>query len=100
MASWPGWSAGEGADLDQVVSEDAVSAPDSGFVSAVQADAVPAVASFEVADPSFAVGAPFDQAAEAAAVLDRLAGAEAVAWRGMATVRTRGRAGRARWAPR
>jgi hypothetical protein len=32
------------------------------------------VAAFEVADPSFAAGAPFDELAETAAVLNRAAG--------------------------
>ena len=68
-----GWLAGEGGDLDQVVGEDSVAAPDRCSVPAVQPGAVPAVTAFEVADPSFAAGAPFDQAAEAAAVLERLA---------------------------
>lgn len=57
-------------------------APDCGSVPAVQAGPVPAVASFEAADPSFAAGAPFDQTAEAAAVLDRLGGGRSggLAW--------------------
>ena len=67
-------SAGQGADLDQVVGEYSVPAPDRGSVPAVQAGAVPAVASFEVADPSFAAGSPLDQLAEAGAVLEFLAG--------------------------
>ena len=79
---WVAWSlrglAGQGADLDQVVGEYPVPAPDRGSVPAVQAGAVPAVATFEVADPSFGAGAPLDQPAEAAAVLDCLAG-----WRGL-----------------
>jgi hypothetical protein len=41
-------SAGEDPDLDQVVGEYPVSAPDRRSRSAVQADAVPAVAVFEV----------------------------------------------------
>src|SRR5580704_15880991 len=63
-----------GCDLDQVVGEDAVPAPDRGSVPAVQAGSVPAVASFEVADPPFAAGSPLDQLAEAGAVLECLAG--------------------------
>jgi len=39
-------SGSEGADLDQVVGEDPVSAPDRGSVPAVQEGAVPAVAAF------------------------------------------------------
>jgi hypothetical protein len=69
-----GRSAGQGGDLGQVVGEYSVPAPDRRSVPAVQACAVPAVASFEVADPAFAAGAPLDQLAEAAAVLDGLAG--------------------------
>ena len=41
-------SGGEGADLDQVVGQDAVSGPDPGAFGAVDAGAVPAVAAFEV----------------------------------------------------
>jgi hypothetical protein len=58
-----------------VVGEHPVPAPHScSPLPAVQAGAVPAVAAFEVADPAFATGAPLDQLAEAAAVLDGLAG--------------------------
>ena len=46
-------SCGEGPDLDEVVSEDAVSAPGSGSADAGEFGAVPAVASFDVVDPSF-----------------------------------------------
>jgi hypothetical protein len=67
-------SAGQGADLGQVVGEDAVPAPDRGSVPAVQAGAVPAVSALEVADPPFGAGAPFDQPVETAAVLKCLAG--------------------------
>jgi len=69
-----GGSAGEGGDLDQVVAEDRVSAPDGGSLAAVEQCAVPAVSAFEVADPAFAAGAPLDQRAEAAGVLDGAAG--------------------------
>ena len=69
-----GGSAGQGADLDQVVGEYPVPAPDRCSVPAVEAGAVPAVAAFEVADPAFAAGPPFDQLAEGAAVLGGLAG--------------------------
>src|SRR5258708_28795956 len=58
----------EGADFDEVVNEDAVSAPGSGAVDAGEFGAVPAVAAFEVVDPSFGSGAPFDLVAEGAAV--------------------------------
>jgi hypothetical protein len=47
------FSCGEGADLDEVVGEDAVSAPDSGAVDAGEFGAVPAEAAFEVVDPPF-----------------------------------------------
>src|SRR5271169_4458739 len=65
LVSW-----GEGADLDEVVSEDAVSAPGSGAVDAGQFGAVPAVASFEVVDPSFGSGAPFHLVAEGSSVFE------------------------------
>jgi len=48
-----GPSAGQGPDLDQVVGEDAVPAPDRGSLAAIQPGAVPSVAAFEVADPPF-----------------------------------------------
>ena len=60
----------EGADLDQVVGEDAVSAPGSGSVDAGEFGAVPAVASFDVVDPSFGSGAPFDLVAEGSSVFE------------------------------
>src|SRR5258705_4061716 len=60
----------EVADLDEVVGEDASSATGSGAVDAGLFGAVPAVASFEVVDPSFGSGAPFDLVAEGAAVFD------------------------------
>src|SRR5258705_2574826 len=60
----------EVADLDEVVGEDAVSAPGSGAVDAGEFGAVPAVAAFEVVDPSFGSGPPFDLVAEGAAVFD------------------------------
>jgi hypothetical protein len=41
-----GFSCGEGADLDEVVGEDAVSAPGSGSDDAGEFGAVPAVAAF------------------------------------------------------
>jgi hypothetical protein len=56
-----GGLAGQGADLDQVVGEYPVSAPDRGSVPAVEEGAVPAVAALEVADPAFASGPPLDQ---------------------------------------
>lgn len=51
---------GESADLDQVVGQDAVAGPDPGSFGAVDADAVPAVATLEGADAALAPGAPFD----------------------------------------
>ena len=63
-------SCGEGSDLDQVVGEDSVSAPGSGAGDPGEFGAVPAVAAFEVVDPAFAAGAPFDLLAERSPVLD------------------------------
>ena len=61
-------SCGEGADLDEVVSEHAVSGPDPGAFGAVDAGAVPAVAAFEGADAAFAAGAPLDGSSEGGSV--------------------------------
>src|SRR4029450_10236073 len=61
-------------ELDQVVGEYAVAAPDASAVDAVHAGAVPAEAVLEAADPPFTAGAPLDQPAEATPVLDQLAG--------------------------
>jgi hypothetical protein len=60
----------EGTDLDQVVGEDAVSAPGSGTCDGGEFGAVPAVTSFEVVDSSFGSGAPFDLVAEGAPVFE------------------------------
>jgi hypothetical protein len=60
----------EGADLDEVVGEDAVSAPGSGSVEAGEFGAVPAVAAFDVVDPSFGPGAPFELLAEGSPVFE------------------------------
>src|SRR5258707_12895193 len=60
----------EVADLDEVVGEDAVSAPGSGSVDPGEFGAVPAVASFDVVDPSFASGPPFHLVAEGAPVFE------------------------------
>jgi hypothetical protein len=65
-----GWSAGQGGDLDQVVGEDPVLAPERCSLPSVQSGTVLAVTAFEVADPAFAAGAPLDEPMEAAAVLD------------------------------
>ena len=59
---------GQGADLDQVVGQDAVSGPDSGAFGAVDAGTVPAIAAFEVTDAAFAAGSPFDEASEGLSV--------------------------------
>src|SRR3954470_18278005 len=61
-------SAGEGADLDEVVGQDCLSGPDACSIEAVEAGAVPAVAAFEVADAAPAGGAPLDDSAECRAV--------------------------------
>src|SRR5215472_11457361 len=53
-------SAGQGADLDQVVGQDSVSGPGPGAFGAVQAGAVPPVLALESADPAFASGPPLD----------------------------------------
>ena len=60
----------EGADLDEVVGEHAVSAPRSGSVDAGEFGAVPAVASLDVVDPSFGSGPPFDLLAEGSSVFE------------------------------
>jgi hypothetical protein len=57
-------SAGQGADLDQVVGEDSVSGPDPGSFGGVDHGAVPSIAAFEGADPSFAAGTPFHVSSE------------------------------------
>lgn len=59
-AAWPCRLAGQGCDFDQVVCEYPVPAPDRGSMPAIHAGAVPAVASFEVADPPLRAGAPLD----------------------------------------
>jgi hypothetical protein len=60
-SSGVGFSCREGADLDEVVGEYAVSAPGSGSVDAGEFGSVPPVASFDVVDSS---GPPFDLLAE------------------------------------
>src|SRR5512132_2511743 len=62
------------ADLDQVVGEYAVAAPDAGAIDAVHPSAVPAEAVLEAADPALAAGAPLDQPTEATLVFDQPAG--------------------------
>src|SRR4029079_12736716 len=63
----------ERADLDEVVREDAMSAPGSGAGDAGQLGAVPSVASFQVVDSSFGSGSPFDLVAEGTTVFERAA---------------------------
>jgi len=53
-----------GTDLDQVVGQDAVPGPDSGAFGAVDAGAIPAVATLEGTDAAFASGAPLDCSSE------------------------------------
>jgi hypothetical protein len=67
-------SRGQSADLDEVVGEDAVSAPDSGTVDAGEVGAVPAVTSLEVVDPPFGSGSPFDLVSEGSPVFELAAG--------------------------
>src|SRR4029453_7671475 len=61
-------------ELDQVVGEYAVAAPEASAADPAHAGAVQAEAVLEAADPPFAAGAPLDQPAEATPVLDQLAG--------------------------
>ncbi len=72
-------SCGQGADLEQVVGEDAVSASGWGAVDAGEFGAVPAVASLEVVDPSLGSSSPFDSVAEGSSVLKCAAGRARVA---------------------
>src|SRR5262249_22658331 len=51
-----------------------MSAPGSGALDAGELGAVPAVAAFEVVDPSFGAGAPFDLVAEGSSVCELSAG--------------------------
>jgi hypothetical protein len=60
----------EGADFDEAVGEDAVSAPGSGSVDPGELGAVPTVASFDVVDPSFGSSPPFDLLAEGSPVFE------------------------------
>src|SRR6202165_332243 len=57
-------SRGAGTDLDEGVGQDAVPGPDSGAFGAVDAGAIPAVATLEVADAAFTSGAPLDCSTE------------------------------------
>ena len=67
-------SAGEGADLDQVVCQDCLSGPDSGSFQPVQAGAVPSVSPLEAADPALAAGSPLHRLAERRSVFGGLPG--------------------------
>src|SRR5512132_4246281 len=69
-----GWSARQGADLDQVVGEDAVPGPCPGDVDAVEVAAVPSVVAFQVADAAFAAGSPFHGAPKCRSMFGGLAG--------------------------
>src|ERR687895_2033294 len=69
----------QAADLDQVVGEHPVAAPDPGAVDAVHQGAVPAVAVLEVADAPLGAGAPLDQPPERSGVLLGSAGSAWVA---------------------
>src|SRR5262245_18393811 len=78
-----GWlSGGQGADFDQVVGQDAVSAPGGDAVESVNVAACPAESVLDAADASFAAGAPLDQSPQGACVFLSLAGGGwfAIAW--------------------
>src|ERR1700678_1765505 len=81
-------SAGEGPDLDQVVGEYPVPAPDRRSLCGVQAGAVPAVAVFEVADPAFAPVRHLTSRRKPRPCSTVLRAREVVAWRGIAIVGT------------
>jgi hypothetical protein len=57
--------ADQGAELDEVVGEDAMAAPDGCSVLAVESGAVPAVGVLEVADPAFGSSALSDRVRKA-----------------------------------
>lgn len=69
VGSSGGGSGCQGPDLDQVLGEDPVSAPDPGAVDAGDRAAVPAVSAVEGADSAFGAGSPCDQSAERSLVL-------------------------------
>ena len=75
-------SCGEGTDLDQVVGQDAVPSPDSGACGAVDAGAIPAVATLEGADAAFTSVAPLDCSSERAPVFLGLPGLAGFAFTG------------------
>ena len=78
------WSA-TGPDLDQVVGEHPLPAPDPGAVDAVHQGPFLPVVVLEVADPPLRAGAPRDQPPERPAVLVGLAGTAGWPLRGIAT---------------
>lgn len=63
-----------GADLDEVVGEYPVSAPGPGPFEGGEFGPAPAVTAFEVVDPSFSSGSPFDLGAECSSVFELSAG--------------------------
>jgi len=65
--AWQAGSGSWGTDLDQVVGEDPVPAPDRGSVPAVRPGAISAVTSLKIADPVLRAVAPLDEPVEAAA---------------------------------
>jgi hypothetical protein len=67
-------SRGEGAELEQVVGQNALARPDSGSFGAVGAGAVPAVASLEGADAAFTPCAPLNCSPERGPVFGSLSG--------------------------
>lgn len=79
---------GECSALDRVVGEDAVSAPGSGAGDGGEFGAVPAVAAFDVVDPAFGSGSPFDLVAEGSSVFELAARGAGFLLRAMATPRT------------
>jgi len=67
-------SGGQGGDLGLVVGEGSVSDPDSGSFGAVEPAAVPALATYQGADPALAFGSPFDGSSDPPAVFDGMLG--------------------------
>src|SRR6188472_3900431 len=59
-----GVSGFQGADVDQVVGQDAVADPSAGAFGAVDPASIPAVPTLEGADPAFDAGAPLDGSSE------------------------------------
>lgn len=59
-----------GTDLDDAVGEDAVAAPSSDAGDPGEFGAVPAIASFQVIDPSFGADAPIDLVTKGAPVFE------------------------------